>query len=704
MSKHPRKKRLLKFLMISIVLWPAALWAQTLPELTADNPILISQDGDSLVAKGNAQLSQNRFFLAADSLVFDKSQDGGTASGHASVGAPPFRLVSDTIQYSLSQKAIQTPGFKLSSAPLFLSGDHLTGNNERIEIDNATAYWQEPDAFSPNICCKNIVYEPQSETITAKHAVFKVGKLPFFYLPYVKARTFERPFSLSGKAGYRSELGGFARTQTLFTLMPGFQIGANADYYAKRGFLVGPSLHTDIDTHGIKAHGELETGFIHDHGPKSKDSFGKDIPHSRSFISWREKIKIEDSLTGTIKIDKWSDPYITRDFKPEYFRDNQQPDNFAEATLQNDRYYLTFFSRFRLNDFQTYIERLPEITFNWVPSTLGHTGIYHQFSASIAHLKKRTLYDLEPTLSTNRFDAYYGLFKPFKLNDWATLTPVAGVRITHYGDIHEQGQKTQPSDYTRFLGQIGADLVFKAYGLWDTQNKRLQINGLRHNLTPLIQYRYIPDANQGQDRIPHLDDAPFTTYPQLIDLSERRDIDHFSASHVLRFGLQNTLDTKSIDYGSYQLAYLNLYQDLRFQPEPNNRGLSDFYTELGIQPWKWISFDAFSRIDSERLTLKELNTSFSIKDGKKWKLTLGNAFFQDLTNQYWILWQFALNQRNRIKITLRYDMRRSDLIEQCYSYWFKLSHAWTLEPYIRRLIGAKRETGWDTGIYVNLIN
>lgn len=691
-------------IFFSLLLSACFSFAQKLPELTADNPIVISQNGDSLLANGHAELSQDRFFLSADTLVFEKSEDGGTAAGDVVTGHSDFRLVSEKIDYRLSQKDIKTEGFHLSSYPLFLKGDSLVGNGTLIAVENATAYWLEPDAFSPNITCQSMNYEPEKEQVTAKHVVFKIGKVPFFYLPYVKARTFEKPFSLSGKVGYRSELGAFASTNTLFTVMPGFQVGVNVDYYAKRGFLAGPSIHTHINESGFQANGCLETGFIHDRGHRGKDFLGRDIPHDRQFISWHEKIKVNQALTATVKLDDWSDPYVTRDFKPEAFRDDQQPDNFAEVTIKDERYYLTFFSRFRVNDFQSYNERLPEVNFNWVPSEIGNTGFYQNFDASAVHLRKRTAYDLEPTISVNRFDAYYGVLRSFKLNDWATFTPVAGMRVTHYGDIHDESSTVENPDYTRFLAQVGGDLIFKSYGLWDIQNKKWQINGLRHVLTPLIQYRYIPDATQGEGRIPDLDESVFTTYPALIDLGERRDIDHLSSTHVVRFGLQNTLETKAEDYGSRTLGYLNLYQDFRFHPEPLNRGLSDFYTELGANPWKWISLNAFSRVDSERFTLKEINTSLTIKDGKKWSVTVGNAFFQDLTNQYWITGKFAFNRRHSVKATLRYDVRRSALTEQCYSYWFKLSNAWSIEPYVRRLEGSKRETGWETGVYVNLIN
>ena len=682
-----------------------ALWAQKMPELSADQPISIARDGSELVATGHAQLTQDKFFLEADEIHFDKTAGGGTADGHVQVGASSFRLIAPHVGYRLEEKDLVGDNFRLALSPLFMEGQYLQGNADSLSFEKATAYWQEPDCFSPNIKCRKITYNSEEESITVKHAVFRIGKVPFFYLPYLRARTFERPFSLDAKVGYRKDLGGYARTTTLFTLLPGFQAGALLDYYAKRGLMVGPALRSNVQQKGFSAVGELDSGFMNDTGDRGLDSENQPIGKSRRFVHVREKIKALDAVTVTAKIDYLSDSYVTRDFRPDYFRNNQEPDNFIEGTYKDNRYYLTIFTRPRPNTFQHYVERLPEVSFNWIPAQIGQSGIYQQFNAALAHLQKTPLLNQGEKTSVTRFDTYYGLFCPFSpKGGWLTVTPVIGARLTHYQDIHGATLAQQGGDYTRVLGQIGADVVLKSHGLWDVSNARWGIDGLRHNLTPLVQYRYIPHANQGQDRLPKLDDNLFSPYPQSIDLGERRDVDHMVGTNVLRFGLQNVLETRSPNYGSRSLASLDLYQDVRFNPEPYDRMFSDFYTELGLFPWDWLNIRLFSRIDPERMTLKEINTGFQIIDGKRWQVSLGTAFLQNQANQYWASGSFTFNERNRIKVTVRYDIRRSAFTEQSYSYWLRLGNAWILEPYLTRLEGATREKGWEVGMKVALVD
>jgi len=692
------------FVFIVLLLSSNSIFAQKQPELTADEPIVISHDGSQLVATGHAQIIQDRFFLEADQIEFDRDGGGGSAQGQVQIAFPPVRLVSNTVEYEIENKRVISGPFKIGRAPIFIHGQSVSGNAQSIHAEKVDLYWQEPDALAPRLKVSQIHYLPDQERLIAHHAWFYIGKVPFFYLPYLNVRTIERPFSLEGRFGYRRDLGAYTQTTTQLSIIDGLKLGLIADYYTQRGFLFGPKITNRLYQKSIQLEGFVDAGFIQDHGNRGLDILGRPIEKSREFIQVREKSTLSQHIDWTAKIDYWSDSFVTRDFKPASYFNNQEPDNFIEGTWGHDGYYLTFFTRFNPNNFEEYVERLPEIRFKSVPRLWGRSGIYQTFEAAYARLQKRSLVSRAPRAQADRLDFYYGLSRPISAATWLQITPVAGARLSSY--THTTGMVDSSSaDYTRLLGQIGVDVTLKSYGLWDYQSSIWRIDGLKHTLLPMIQYRYIPQAQQGQEKIPFLDDTGVMMYPQPLDLGERRDIDHMEGSHVVRLGIQNSLDTKHLITQNYrELLQVDCYQDIRFTPKPQNRTWSDFYTTLTCCPTDFLSLRVYSRIDPEAMTLQEMTTALEIYSGNRWNVKIGTSALQHQANQFWIHAFYRIDKRNRLKMFARYDARKQSFTEQYYSYWVHISNAWEVEPYIGRMLSASREKGWEVGIKVALVD
>jgi len=196
----------------------------------------------------------------------------------------------------------------------------------------------------------------------------------------------------------------------------------------------------------------------------------------------------------------WSDSNVLRDFRQNQWQNNQLPDNFVEADQRDENFIVSTFVRYRPNDFELVQQRLPETRFDLMPTPVFNgTGIFQEGQASYVQLIQQSL-TAGPTLHSNRFDAYYGWRRPINPTSWMTITPVVGGRITNYQDtLNDQGQ------FTRFLGQVGFDANMRSYGVWSYSNPTWGIQGLRHVMTPILMYRYIPDAQQGTGKIPVID-------------------------------------------------------------------------------------------------------------------------------------------------------------------------------------------------------
>ena len=60
---------------------------------------------------------------------------------------------------------------------------------------------------------------------------------------------------------------------------------------------------------------------------------------------------------------------------------------------------------------------------------------------------------------------------------------------------------TYTEDYTRLIGEIGVDAEAFGHAAWDYANPVWGINGLRHTIKGVVQYRYIPEAQNGVGKL-----------------------------------------------------------------------------------------------------------------------------------------------------------------------------------------------------------
>jgi LPS-assembly protein len=655
-----------------------------------------------MVARGDARLVQGNFFLEADTIRYHKDTNIVTAEGEVEANYEALRLVTHFLEYDLANAHLDVDAFRVGQYPAYMSGDHLSGTVNTITAKKVNLFYGEPDYLTPNVYASEVSFFPQQRRVKVTNALIKIGPIPVFFLPAASHSTEEPPFSLKSRYGHRNNLGYFGQNTILFPITENIKLGALLDYYSKRSWLVGPAAQYALLNNATSMHGSVQAGFISDRGDRGTDILGAPIQRDRDFIKWRHKQTLYDQVELTGNLNAWSDSYVTRDFRPRYYNKDQRPDNFAEALYLGPGYYLSGFTRFRPNDFEQVAERLPEVAFHWVPSELFTTGVYQQIDASFVHLQEKQLSGA-PERSTDRLDAYYGLTRPTHLNRWLTLTPVAGGRITSYNN--SKGNLSGKSDYTRFIGQLGFDLDALAFGQWDYSSKRWGINGLRHTMRPKVQYRYIPNANQGQSNIPEIDSQVFHTYLDPIDLGTLRTVDQMSDENLMRLGFENALQTRaSSGYGSRDLATLDLYQDIRFSRKQGENTLSPFYSILTLSPIEWLDLRLYNRFDIEDLTERELRTGLRIHDGDRWAVTFETDNLQHVISQYALGAEYRINPRNAVKGRWRYDSHRSELIEQAYGYWVRIANAWSVEFQLVFHKGSTRENGTQFNVVVELLS
>jgi LPS-assembly protein len=667
------------------------------PRITAEHQETDARTNETILT-GNPRIEYGDVSLTADVLHYNPAGHVVVARGHAILSDGPRRLLADVITYHVDNGAYEVGDLRFGEYPFYLTGSSATGTKDSLVIHDVVASIPEPGGLIPTLHADRL-FLSSVQKIRAEHASLGLGSVrPFSFGSF--QHNFNDPlisyFSLG--AGYRAALGAFTEIGLHLPVAPSLEVGGDLGVYTNRGVMIGPSGTYSGGTGDTEYEGSFGSGYIDDHGKRFTDILGRPVPHDRSYLEWRHRQKIGARLTLSGEINYWSDSEVLRDFRPQAFFPVQQPDNHVEAVYAGDNYFVSAFTRFQPNAYESVQQRLPEIRFDLMPLALGR-GFYERFNASYAMLRHNPP-DGSPTLTSNRLDAYYALSRPVRLRDWLTVTPVAGGRLTYYADAIG-GRST----YTRALGELGFDAEMRTSGIYHYKNERWKIDGIRHLLTPRLSYRYIPEADKGAAYIPPIDDniPYFSTYLQPLGLGDRRNIDELSGTNTLRLSLDNTFQTRDPKYGSRDLLTFNVANDFRFQRKPGERDVSETHIELGLMPARWLEVSAYQSFAPQNFSLHEFNTGVTLRDGDAWTARVSSNFLRDEIEDYLLDGQVRLTEAYEAVAHVRYDAHAALFTEQTYGIRQNLNNAWHIEYLVSFYAGQRRENHFGLNIRIEAL-
>lgn len=671
--------------------------AEAPSDLTADRVEYVMLEGRRVAeAVGNARLVGPTFLLTADEIRYDTEGGSVTAKGHIIFTRGEARLLADHLFYKRSDGSFRAENIRLGSHPYFAEGASAEGTASEITVRKARVSYGEPGPWQPTLTADVVIIAPgqRIRTENATAGVGHVQPVPFPKFTYDLARPFAGAVSLNG--GFRRSLGVFAEAGLLVPVAQGARVGADLGLYTERGVMIGPAVRYGSTGTDDRLKGQFRSGYINDHGEKKTDILGRPVPEDRAFAEWKHQQMLAPNLSLSAQLNWWRDSEVLRDFRPRAFFPVQEPDTFVESVYSGDNYLLSAFARFQPNHFHRVQERLPEIRFDLLPFAIGN-GFYQRLNASAAFLREDPVGGGAPMRSA-RLDAYYGLMRPIAPADWLTFTPVAGGRFTHYTET--KGAATSQGAYTRVLGEVGADVALRASGTFDYKNTQWKIDGLRHLLTPRISYRYAPEADKGRARIPQIDREAFSTYLQPLGLADARNIDALHATHTLRLGFDNVLQTRDPVLGTRDLLVFNVANDFRFRRQPGERDVSEIHTELALMPAKWLQVDVYESFAPRNLTLREFNSGITLHDARAWSVRFGNNFLRHQIQDYSIDGRFRINERFEALTRLHYDVRKRRFNEQSYGIAQNINNTWLISYTVSLYSGRSRESSFGFNVEV----
>lgn len=589
----------------------------------------------------------------------------------------------DQLRYNLLSRQMTAETFRTGRPPFFAAAERLTADLTNDLYTASGAYLTTDDVAQPGlrIHAKTIKIAP-GKYLEARHAVLYAGKLPLFYLPYVRYNLDGDSNRWSLTPGYRTLYGPF--------LLAGYHWRANddlsgvvhLDYRVKRGLGGGPDVTYDA---GRLGRGDLKFYYLYDIDPDATSTSitNASIPHNRDRLYFTHQATVRTNLDARLVLRHQSDAYVTRDFLESEYRENPQPSSFFEVHQRWPNFSLGLTAQPQVNDFQDTVERLPDIKLTALRQQLGQSPLFYEGESSAGYYRQNFA-DESPTndYSAFRADTYHEILLPINLFGWLNLAPRVGGRFTHYSETDGDGSTL--TDQDRWVFNTGAELSFKASRVWhEPQSKFLQIDGLRHIVQPAFNYVYVPEPSARPPELPQFD----TDLPSLrllpIDFPDYNNIDSIDARNVVRLGIRNKLQTKR-DGQVDNLLNWSLYTDWRLDRLPGQSTFADLFSDLDLKPRSWLTLTSELRYGIDTGQIRIAQHYVTLTPNNRWSWMLGHRYvredpelgFDPGNNLFTSSFYYRLNDNWGTRLSHHFEAEDGTLEEQYYTI-YRDFRSWT---------------------------
>ncbi|MCG8527630.1 MAG: hypothetical protein MI748_14715 [Opitutales bacterium] len=715
------------FWILATLLTGAIPLAHTSPiEISNSGLIDIDQGSGVLKIDGGVDIHQSPFYLTSESVVWDQTQHlleaignvilsispkeaedqdltGFTSLGVSSpqntelqkilesehisyrtdlklvepIGASQLqlgvaRIIADELQYSLEDQSIKTGRYRIGMNNLFLEGSSLEAKEKTIQATNAQFFLGEPEKLSIQGSAKEVLKQ-SDESVILKGVWLKIGSVPFFYLPRYYHDMEKSKYSFSAGAGYSGDIGSYLELRPTYRIAGDVRIFGDVNFYSERGILVGPGFELEAKPNGHEIKSTLETGYINDNGNLGVDILGNPIDSSRHFVDFEYIHKIPGNVQILSKLQWWSDSEVLRDFDTGKFHRLQQPENFLEFSWISGSWAMSHSAKFRHEDFEFATEQLPRVQAHLLPSPIVNSGFYHSATVEGALLRNRNPNQIQD-LEYNRFRAFYELNRPLALSPWLDFIPKTSAQALHYDKI-EAGHV---SNTNRQHYEVGFDLNAHLFAQWDLQNEIWGIKGIRHLMTPTIQYRNVSIETEAGSAFTPIESRVFRTGLDDIDLSSNNHLDDLSSYSLLRVGLMNKVITKKGDSSVRELLQFDVFHDHYFQN--NNPLINDSLVVANVElsPAYWLKLDLQSRFNTDSFELNDLFGRLQLVDGDIWDLDISTQFLKEEFQQYLLEFRYKIAENLRFVSVVGLDAEESRLFEQTYGLQLGVANYWDI--------------------------
>ena len=660
---------------------------QEKPELSADDTIVYDDSSKLLIASGNARLRNGPLLLIAERIEFDRNASIAMASGNAILTVGAFRALADSMTINMSTGDVTAINFRMGFDPVVTEGKKAERRDGIIRAEEVNLFFRENNPWEPSLRVSNFELDPEEGTFAGRGISFRLGDFTLAKLPRLKTKAKDPIFEGRFSVGEDDNLGWHIEVGSLYRISPELQAGGSITGYTKRGVLLAPEAHYLHHYDGGYSKGSLLGGYINDNGDnRGLDVGGQTLDAGRGFADLTHVQRIEENLRIALQLEWRKDSETFRDFRRDLFAERQWTDSHAEINYEGANFTISVFSRLHANDYETVVERRPELSLDLAPTEWLLPELYNSFSVALARLRKAEAGpSIVNDLEADRLDLTYGLRRPFRLTPWLTFTPMTTYRLVDY--------EQEESNPTRHFGEIGADLRIGFHGDFAVQNETWGIDGVRHDVAMVLNHRHLQNLESDATGSIHPIDSEFLQDPNLnpVDLFDLRQTDTIEERHLFRVGLENRFLTRGTDEVPRSLASLLLYQDLLVVRKAGENTFDDFFADLVLSPADWLSLGLQTKLATRTGKVERTALSTRLVDGDLGELDFTLLDYSDFSEQYQVTGIRRLSERQSLYGGVRYDAE-----DQRFTHLFlgtrrRIGNSWDLLYSVTRRRGSSKE-------------
>ena len=611
-----------------------------------------STDTNEATATGNIEIDYKGAKLTCQKLTINTRTKDALAEGNARLEDAKGIIEGEKLSYNFQTKSGIIMDANFRANPYFGRARKVEKVSDE-EIIAQYGYITTCNFDKPHyrMLAKKIDVVPD-EKIQIKDALVYVGKAPIMYMPQFTRSLKDPLMHVQVTPGTSKKWGPYMLTAYRFNLTDYINGRIYLDYRDYLG--VAEGFGANYTTPGF-GKGDFKYYYTQERN-KSRDFPKEDVSAAKVFqrymIRWRHKWDI-DAGTNVISeyhkiIDSKHILYPDNpdyNFLREYFFREYEKDAKPLSYISGHHAFkystLDFLLQPRVNRWYDEWEKLPEIKYNFPNNKIGDTPFYFEnFSQAASYNYKHAVPSpSSDDIDVSRLDTVNKFSLPMRVA-FIQFTPFVKNEETYYTkDVYGK------STVLRTIFYSGADMSTKFYRVFNVKSKflGLDVNGLRHVITPTIAYTYNRAPTVPSSKLRQVDGT-----------------DSISRNNSAALELSNKLQTKR-NGQSVDLADFRINSNYYFKPKGGSGSyLSDVIFNLTFLPYSWLSLVADatykhsgSHEDSNYNTFSNMNYDINLNLGEERTIGLGQRYVRKGSNEVvyqfkWRLnpkWKFSAYQR-----------------------------------------------------------
>ncbi len=709
------------------------------PELSADEPIAFQSEKGLLIATGNAVFRDRNTLVEAEEIRYHRPTGRVEAEGNVRVTREGLRVLSERIVYDTASRRVESGAFRAGYPPLFFEGASFAGTLEELDFSKVSVYFREPSPDAPRLFIRKGTWFVD-ESITGRGLKLNLLGNVGLPLPGLELATEGTAGTIEGGMGYRERLGAYARGSVLYPLGQGLAVGGNLHLYSRRGILLGPRLALGGGgDEALQWQLDLDGGWISDQGGETelgKDVLNEPVPGDRGYLHASALLFALEAGKGwqaRAETGVRSDSEVLRDFRPDLYQEEYQPETFFETSFQKGRFLLSALARWQLNEDHTLVERIPDLSLQWLPGSFGQTDWNWQASLDLLRyrLQEAPAFPTSipfPSLplgfpsatfpspfteagkegdlfDSPVFDRYSGqltLTRAYALPWGLRLNLRAGGLWRRFQGGSRRGQAGYEEE--TWTGELGAGLSQTLARTFRFAEAPFELEQIRHVSRLSARYRWHPRAGGRSPTEPLPGFRPYLPKAPVLDLAALEDFDDLPEQSVLRLGWEHRLLGSFAEGNRRELLRLRLLQDLRLDAPVGADEWEAAYIEANFRPLPFLELRWNQKIRPEDGETESNLVGISLFSSDLWSVEFLATYLENAIENYHIRARHRLTQNVGLAGYWEYDARLKAWTEQRYGLTRRFGNTWQLETYVSISDEDRREADFSVGLRLTLLS